>query len=113
MSRSNLGPEASPQEGQAKESITSIVVISCNSIDQTRRCLQHLRDSSEVAHPTEFIFVDNGSSDGSVEFLDAQEDVRLVRNEMNEGAPRARNQGIQVARGDHLIFMDSDVFVGA
>ena len=111
MRRTNLGPEASPQEGQAKESMTSIVVISCNSIDQTRRCLQHLRDSSEVAHPTEFIFVDNGSSDGSVEFLDAQEDVRLVRNEMNEGAPRARNQGIQVARGDHLIFMDSDVFV--
>jgi GT2 family glycosyltransferase len=55
--------------------------------------------------------VDNGSSDGSAEFLAAQPDVQLIRNAENLGAPQARNQGIPLARGQWIGFLDNDVMV--
>jgi len=90
---------------------TSIIVVSRNGIDQASRCLEHLRATREPEFPTEIIFVDNGSEDGSQEFLAAQTDVLLIRNEEDVGVSRARNQGAEVASGDQLVFMSSDALV--
>jgi GT2 family glycosyltransferase len=97
--------------GPPKGVPSSIVVVSHDSLDQTRRCLEALRAAAEEHHPAELIFVDNGSRDGTAEFLQAQADVHLIRNADNLGAPHARNQGLAVARGAHVVFMDSDVMV--
>jgi hypothetical protein len=78
--------ERGPREGR----LTSIVVVSYDALDKTRRCLEALRASSDPRHPTEFLFVDNGSRDGSAEWLAAQPDVELIRNADNTGAPHAR-----------------------
>ena len=59
----------------------------------------------------EVVVVDNGSTDGTAEFLEKQADVRLIKNLENLGAPKARNQGIEAASGDQLVFMDNDVMV--
>jgi GT2 family glycosyltransferase len=90
---------------------TSIIVLSHNSLDQTRRCLEALRTSREEQHPIELHFVDNGSTDGSAEFLAAQPDVHLIANETNLGAPRARNQALAGVRGEWVVVMDNDVMV--
>ena len=99
------------EEGPPEGSLTSVIVPTRDALDQTRRCLEALRRSADPRHPTELIFVDNGSADGTAGFLDDQPDVLLVRNPENLGAPRARNQGIELARGEQLVFMDSDVMV--
>jgi GT2 family glycosyltransferase len=57
------------------------------------------------------LFVDNGSDDGSAEFLREQPDVDLIENAENLGAPRARNQALQRARGNWIVFLDNDVTV--
>lgn len=99
--------EAGPRGGQ----LTSVIVVTHDALDQTQRCLSALRNAFEPEYPTELIFVDNGSTDGTVEFLAAQSDVRLIRNTRNLGAPRARNQGLGIARGEFIAFMDNDVMV--
>jgi len=98
-------------EGPPRGQLTSIVVVSCDALDQTRRCLAALRAAREEDHPVQFVFVDNGSSDGSAEFLAEQPDVELIRNAENLGAPRARNQGQSLCRGEFVVFMDNDVMV--
>ena len=98
---------AGPPQGE----LTSIVVVSYNAIDQTRRCLEALRSATEAVHPSELIFVDNGSTDGTAQYLAEQDDVHLIRNSANLGAPAARNQGIAASRGEQLVFMDNDVMV--
>ena len=99
------------EHGPTKGRLTSVLIASCNALDQTKRCLEGLRRSAEADHPIEILFVDNGSDDGSAEYLAAQSDVRLIRNETNEGAPKARNQALAEARGDWIVFMDNDVIV--
>lgn len=61
----------------------------------------------------EIICVDDGSSDASVEILNrlAAQDHRLkVITQCNKGAGAARNLGIANAKGEYLIFLDSDDF---
>ena len=99
------------EHGPPSGTLTSIIVVAHDALDQTHRCLEALRASAEAAHPVEYLFIDNGSSDGTAEYLGEQPDVELIRNDSNLGAPRARNQGLARARGEHLVFMDNDVLV--
>ncbi len=61
--------------------------------------------------PLEVIAVDDGSKDGSLEILREYEGkdsrVRVVTGE-NGGVSRARNRGIEAARGRYLTFVDGD-----
>ena len=59
----------------------------------------------------ELILVDDGSTDGSYETcLSYQSDDKRIRciHQENSGAGAARNVGIYAARGDYLLFLDSD-----
>lgn len=59
----------------------------------------------------ELILVDDGSTDGSGALCEAwaERDARIrVLHQPNGGVSRARNYGIRQARGDYLVFLDSD-----
>lgn len=62
---------------------------------------QHYRDF-------EIIVVDNGSTDGSVERLRLEPDIRLVEMGENRGPSAARNVGVERAKGEYTFFLDSD-----
>jgi len=59
----------------------------------------------------EIIFVDDGSSDNSGAICDqyATKDPRVkVIHKVNEGLGFARNTGLDAAKGDYVVFLDSD-----
>ncbi|HEY6940115.1 glycosyltransferase family 2 protein [Dokdonella sp.] len=68
--------------------------------------------AADTGEPLDVIVVDDASTDGTVETLDAryrdEPRVRVVRLERNEGPSGARNAGLAAARGDYVVFLDSD-----
>jgi len=73
--------------------------------------VEKLLDQS--AEDYEVIVVDDGSTDATFELMSKIHDSRFIhlRNKENMGQPLARNRGIKKAKGDVIIFVDSDVLV--
>ncbi|MCG8431491.1 MAG: glycosyltransferase family 2 protein [Candidatus Omnitrophica bacterium] len=89
----------------------SIIIISFNTRDILRDCLQSIRDAA-LACSYEIIVVDNNSADGSVEMIrETFQDVTVIANEDNRFFAKANNQGAAVARGEHLLLLNSDTLV--
>jgi N-acetylglucosaminyl-diphospho-decaprenol L-rhamnosyltransferase len=104
----------------------SIIIVNWNVRDLLRMCLRSVLScqlavvSSEVFVPaklttenceltTEIIVIDNASSDGSAAMVAAEfAEVRLIANTENLGFTRGNNQGLAVARGRCVFFLNPD-----
>lgn len=86
----------------------SFIIVTFNSNTFIRGCLDSV--FSQECHDFEVIIVDNASKDGTVELIKKHYSrVTLIKNEENLGAARARNQGIEIAKGGWVIVLDCDV----
>ena len=89
----------------------SIVIICWNDLKVIRECL---RSIYEGTHSTEFevIVSDNGSSDGSVEFIRLNyPDVCVIENRANVGFARGNNAGIRASFGDYVLILNPDTII--
>ncbi len=85
----------------------SIVVLSYNGRAWLERCLGAA--VAELAPDCELIVVDNGSSDGSVDFVQGSfPAVRVIPLERNMGFAAGNNAGAQAARGRYVAFLNND-----
>ncbi len=89
------------------------IIISLNSKHFLKGCLESLRSTQWDGYTYEIIVVDNGSTDGTVEFLTSQHpEVRLIANESNVGYCKAGNQGAEISRARHFFFLNDDILFG-
>ncbi|MGJ3253982.1 MAG: glycosyltransferase family 2 protein [Elainellaceae cyanobacterium] len=96
----------------------SVVIPTYNRKPILEKCLlalehQHIPDTSAIAH-YEVVVVDDGSTDGTIEWLHAHAaDFPHVKvnQHQHQGPAVARNLGVEVASGDTIIFIDSDLVV--
>lgn len=84
----------------------SIIVPVFNRLAYTRDCLHGIMEFTPAMY--EVIVVDNGSTDGSGDWLAGVPGLRLLRNETNHGFARACNAGAAIARGEWLLFLNND-----
>lgn len=90
----------------------SIVVPVYNVEKYIGQCIESL--ASQTYENIEIILVDDGSTDGSSDICDeyskADKRVRVIHKQ-NEGVAKARNIGVDVARGRYIMFVDSDDYL--
>ncbi|RLS54825.1 MAG: glycosyltransferase [Planctomycetota bacterium] len=89
--------------------LTSIIIVTYNQLDYTRQCIDSIRMRTD--EPYELIFVDNGSTDGTPEYLESLAGARVIRNSTNRGFPAAVNQGLEIATGQQILLLNNDVIV--
>lgn len=90
--------------------IVSVIVPVYNVQDYVNECVESL--VNQTLTELEIILIDNGSQDGSSDIIQgyAKNDsrIRIIKLEKNQGMPRARNIGLEVATGEYIAFVDSD-----
>jgi len=85
----------------------SVIIVSWNTRDLLRDCLESLRGIAGV--PIEVFVVDNDSQDGSATMVASEfPGVRLIQNQENRGFARAVNQGLRFAHGRYRMLLNSD-----
>ena len=87
----------------------SVIVPVYNTAKYLRQCLDSLLEIPLVEK--EIIAVNDGSTDESLNILEEYASKILLINTENSGLSAARNEGISVAHGEYLLFVDSDDFV--
>ena len=91
----------------------SVVVCTRNRVESLRRCVRALV-SIVTDYEWELVVVDNGSNDGTENFLvslPAQFRNVAVAFEPKRGLSAARNKGVSQANGDIVAFTDDDCYV--
>ena len=87
----------------------TVVMLTYNRWDLTREALRLLAEVTEPRY--EVVIVDNASTDGTLEELERIGGARILRNPRNLGFGPANNQGAAMARGRHLLLLNSDAWV--
>ncbi len=87
----------------------SVIIPVYNSEQYLHTCVESILN--QTFRDFELILVNDGSTDASGSICDefAKKDSRvIVLHKSNEGVSAARNDGIEVARGEYITFVDSD-----
>jgi len=91
----------------------SIIIVSYNTKELLKQCLESIVnniDNKDKSLSYEIIVVDNNSQDDSVKMLKNLK-LKIIVNNDNVGFAKANNQGIKVAKGEYLLFLNPDTMV--
>jgi GT2 family glycosyltransferase len=88
----------------------SVIIVNWNGKSLLEECLDSL--AAQTAEGMEIILVDNGSHDGSAEYVRKRfPSVRIVLLSENLGFAGGNNAGIKVARGEYIALLNNDTKV--
>lgn len=94
--------------------LLSIIIPFYNVYEYIEECLHSISKQTKGKKFLEVILIDDGSLDNSItvvtEYLYNNKNFRLIKKK-NGGLSSARNYGLNVAKGDYLLFIDSDDFI--
>ncbi len=93
--------------------LLSIVILTWNSLDDIKKCLESIFNNVHFKN-YEIIIIDNGSKDGTADYLNTlkdRENTTIVFNDKNSGVAAGRNKGVGLAEGKYILILDVDTIV--
>jgi glycosyltransferase involved in cell wall biosynthesis len=87
--------------------LISIITVVYNGVEHLERTIQSIikQDCTNI----EYIIVDGGSTDGTIDILKKHEDnINRWISEPDHGLYNAMNKGVTLAKGDYIMFLNSD-----
>lgn len=87
----------------------SVIIPNYNGLKYLKNCLNSLKNENKLF--LEIIIVENGSNDGSAEYLNKLKDqsIKVIYNKKNLGFAKAVNQGINESNSEYVCLLNNDV----
>ena len=92
----------------------SIIVPVFNEINYIKELTNNLKNTF-INENVEYIFINDGSNDGSEKWLESyiktqpEENNKFVHLTKNTGKGNALHEGLKICNGDYILFQDSDL----
>jgi len=87
----------------------SIVIVAHNQLKYTRICIESVLKRTH--YPFKLVLVDNGSTDGTVDYFRSIEGAVVIHNDTNTGFPCGANAGLRAAEGRYVVLLNNDTIV--
>src|SRR4051812_45878237 len=101
-------------DGTGTDTLATVVVVNFNGRRHLLDCLTALERQTLPRRCYEVLFIDNGSRDGSADFVRAHfPHVRVVVIRDNVGYVGANNLGLSQTRGRYVVLLNNDTCVAA
>jgi len=85
----------------------SIIIPTFNALKYTKLCIYSIRLTTSF--PYEIIIVDNGSTDGTREYIEDQKNINLIKSKTNLGYAGACNLGIKISDSKYIVISNNDI----
>lgn len=86
----------------------SIIIVNYNTKSLLKNCIASIYNQTKDIS-FEVIVSDNGSTDGSIEMIKSCfSQVILIENKENLGFGKANNNGLEIAKGKYILYLNSD-----
>jgi len=88
----------------------SIITLTYNNLKYTKKYIDSLY---KYTNDFELIIIDNGSTDGTIEYIKtlSYENIKTIFNSENLGFAKGNNQGIEIAEGEYIGFLNNDILL--
>jgi len=92
----------------------SINILTWNNKSTIEKLMNTLK-SEMIGIDHEYIFIDNGSDDGTLDIItnwivvNLKDNFKIKRNPVNLGISKGKNRGIDVSDGEYIMMLDGDV----
>ena len=89
----------------------SIIIVSYNNFTFLENCLKSLYNFTREID-FEVIIIDNNSTERGIDDIVREYDnIFLIKNIENKGFAKANNQGLSLAKGDYILFLNNDTLL--
>ncbi|WP_166241174.1 glycosyltransferase [Paenibacillus turpanensis] len=89
----------------------SLIILTWNGLKYTQRCLDTVKSFTNFKN-LEIIVLDNGSTDGTVEYLRSLDYIKVITNDINEGFVKGNNKALSAIKdGNDVIFLNNDILI--
>lgn len=100
-------PHSVPADSAAPRPVT-VVILTWNGLEFTKPCLESVLRNTDLSQ-VEVVVVDNGSTDGTVQYLRARQDIITLFNAENLGFVRGNNEALKRIDTDRdVILLNND-----
>lgn len=87
--------------------LASVIILNWNGLQHIEECLNSVINQTYENY--EIIFVDNASTDASVEFVKTKfPSIKIIVNDKNYGFAKGVNIGIKHAKGEYILLLNND-----
>lgn len=96
----------------SENKMISVIIPTYNRLFSLKDTIKSLEAQSLDVGEFEVVVVDDGSNDGTYEWLSEYRgrlDLKCIRHPTNRGTATTRNDGIRTAKGDIIVFLDDDM----
>lgn len=87
--------------------LTTILILTYNAWEKTKQCLASIKSVTQI--PYQVLVIDNGSTDGTVEHLRADNSIFNIENSHNLGFAGGFNIGLPLIKTPYFVISNSDV----
>ncbi len=77
--------------------------------NEAKTCAEIIKRVQAISIVIEIIVVDDASTDGTIDILEAMDNIKVIRHEKNKGKGAAVRTGLAHVQGNYVITQDADL----